>query len=163
VKDKPEVVPLVAGPTSEKNPDISPDGKWIAYESFESTPPQIYVRPFPDVNGGKWQISSEGGVRPVWNPKGHELFFLNSANGVTVSLYSVSIPATPDKAGNPVKLFDVTNLAGQQNGRFYDVSRDGQKFIFIKSPAPATASGGPQQTVVVVANWREELKKKIAK
>jgi serine/threonine-protein kinase len=162
-KDKPEFVATISSPTSEKNAEVSPDGQWIAYESFESTPPQIYVRPFPDVNGGKWQISRDGGVRPVWNPKGRELFFLSGATGATVSLYAVAIPTTPKEAGNPVKLFDVTNLAGQQNGRFYDVSRDGQKFMVIKSPAPKEQTGGAQQTLVVVANWFEELKGKFVK
>jgi hypothetical protein len=162
-KDKPEFTPTIASPTAERNAEVSPDGKWIAYESSESTPPQIYVRPFPDVNGGKWQISRDGGVRPVWNPQGHELFFLSSAIGATVSLYSVAIPTTPKDAGNPVKLLDVPNLVGQQNGRFYDVSRDGQKFIVIKSPTAKDQPGAAQQTLVVVANWLEELKSKVGK
>lgn len=57
---------------------------------------------------------------------------------------------------------DVPNLPGQQNGRFYDVSRDGQKFLVIKTPAPKDQSGSAtQQMLVVVANWFEELKAKV--
>jgi hypothetical protein len=155
--DKPVFSPLINGATPERNPDLSPDGKWLAFESYEATPPQVYVRPFPDVNGGRWQISKDGGVRPVWSKNGKELFFLSSPSGATVSLYAVAIPTTPDKAINPVKLFDVPNLLGQQNGRFYDVARDG-RFIFINTPKDQL--GSPAPPVIIVANWFEELKAK---
>jgi hypothetical protein len=150
---------------AERNGEVSPDGKWLAYESNESTPPQVYVRPFPDVNGGRWQISKDGGVKPVWAPNGREIFFIGTPSGGNVgmgTLYSVAMPSTPANAGNPVKLFDVANMPGQLNGRFYDVSRDGQRFVVIKQPTPAAgaASAAPQQ-LVVVTNWIEELKAKV--
>ena len=55
---------------------MSPDGKWLAYESDESGQLEVFVRPFPDVQAGRWQISFGGGVQPAWNPAGHELFFV---------------------------------------------------------------------------------------
>ena len=159
-KDKPEFTPLIHTAAPERNADVSPDGKWIAYESFETTPPQVYVQPFPDVSAGKWQMSKDGGVRPAWSKNGRELYYLSSSTGMTVSLYAVPIPTTPSSAGNPVKLFDVPNLSGQLNGRFYDVAKNG-KFIFVKSAQPKDQAGSAMQTLVVVANWFEELKAKV--
>ena len=158
--DKRQYAPLVATPSAERNAEVSPDGKWLAYESFESTPPQIYVRPFPDVNGGRWQISKDGGIKPAWSANGRELFYVGGS-GVATALYAVPIPTTPISAGNPVKLFDVQNMPGQANSRFYDVARDGM-FVVIKSPLPTDVSGSANtQKLVVVANWVEELKVRV--
>jgi Tol biopolymer transport system component len=157
------LIPASAAPTNyaERSPEVSPDGKWLAYESWESTPPQIHVRPFPDVNSGKWQISKDGGTRPAWNPRGGELFFVGGS-GANTALYSVPMPTTPDVAGNPVKLFNVQTMPGQLVSRFYDVSRDGQRFVVIKSPPTTDASGAlARQQLVVVPNWIEELKAKV--
>jgi serine/threonine-protein kinase len=68
--------PLVQTPFMERNGDISPDGRWLAYESNESGQFEIYVRPFPNVNDGRWQVSTGGGTTPVWNRSGRELFYL---------------------------------------------------------------------------------------
>jgi serine/threonine-protein kinase len=62
------------------NAQISPDGRWIAYDSNESGRYEVYVRPFPAVDTGRWQISAEGGSRPLWARSGREIFFLNAAN-----------------------------------------------------------------------------------
>ncbi len=70
------VQPLVQTSFLERNGEISPDGRWLAYESNDSGQSQVYVRPFPDVNGGHWQISTGGGTRPLWARNGQELFYL---------------------------------------------------------------------------------------
>ena len=59
------VTPLVQTPFSEQNGIISPDGRWLAYEANDSGEFEVYVRPFPDVNGGHWQVSTGGGTRPL--------------------------------------------------------------------------------------------------
>ena len=67
---------LIDSPGStDAYPEVSPNGRWIAYHSNESGEFQVYVRPFPNVDGGRWQISSDGGFSPVWGPDGRELFF----------------------------------------------------------------------------------------
>ena len=53
-------------PYSEANGAVSPDGRWLAYQSNESGRDEVYVRPFPDVNSGRWQVSVNGGTRPRW-------------------------------------------------------------------------------------------------
>ena len=60
---------------NENGATLSPDGRWMAYTSDETRRPEVYVRPFPDVDVGKWQISTDGGDWPLWNPAGDELFY----------------------------------------------------------------------------------------
>src|SRR5262249_48913319 len=60
------VVPLVHTKFTERNPALSIDGRWLAHESDESGELQVYVRPFPDVDAGRWQVSQRGGTRPLW-------------------------------------------------------------------------------------------------
>lgn len=71
---KPEL--FLQTPFDERHPAFSPDGRWLAYDSDESGPLQVYVRAFPD-KGGKWRISITDGELPVWSRDGRELFFRN--------------------------------------------------------------------------------------
>ena len=74
------VVLLVNTPATEQNPSLSPDGRWLAYWSNESGEPQVYVRPFPGP-GGRSQVSTDGGMNPVWAHNGRELFYFNTSDG----------------------------------------------------------------------------------
>ena len=71
------VTPLVQSSFTERNGIISPDGRWLAYEANDSGQFEIYVRPFPEVNSGHWQVSTGGGTRPLWARNGQELFYLS--------------------------------------------------------------------------------------
>ena len=62
--------------------EVSPDGRWLAYEANDSGRFEIYVRPFPDVTGGRWQVSTGGGTRPLWARNGQELFYLAPAGAL---------------------------------------------------------------------------------
>jgi Tol biopolymer transport system component len=75
------VTPLLQTPFTEQNGIVSPDGRWLAYEATDSGQSEIYVRPFPDVSSGRWQISTGGGTRPLWAPNGQELFYLSPVGG----------------------------------------------------------------------------------
>jgi hypothetical protein len=157
-----QVTPVLQSPAVERVADVSSDGKWMVYESDESSKSEIYVRPFPDTNSGKWQASIAGGSKPLWAPSGKEIFYVDS-NGF---LMAVPVQTTPTfKAGHPVKLFEARNIATLASARFYDVSRDGQRFVMIKElaapPGAQPVSSGP--TFVVVVNWPEELKAAIVK
>jgi len=153
-----QATPLVQTPFNEGLGEISADGRWLAYQSDESGQYQIYVRPFPDVNSGRWQVSPGGGTKPVWARSGRELFYLD-ANG---ALTAVSIQTTPTlSAGNPTKLFD-TRYPSAFNARSYDVSPDGQRFLMIKdTQAPEQATNSAPASIIVVLNWHEELKARL--
>ena len=156
--------PLAPGPTellvhttaTELFGELSPDGRWLAYQSDESGRNQISVRPFPNVDGGHWQVSANGGITPVWARNGRELFYLDRTNAVT----SVPIRTSPTfSAGAPTKLFDGRYVGGPF-WRTYDVSRDGQRFLMIKDNADAEQPSTPT-SVVVALNWFEELKRRL--
>jgi serine/threonine-protein kinase len=109
---------------SERNGEVSPDGRWLAYESDESGQFQIYVRPFPAVDEGRWQVSTSGGRQPLWARSGHELFYWGPGPDAALMAVPVEI-ASRFSAGTPVKLFDGTyyTAAGEGNlGRTYDAS-----------------------------------------
>jgi serine/threonine-protein kinase len=151
------VQPLVQTPFDERNGEVSLDGRWLAYESNDSGQAQIYVRPFPDVNRGRWQVSTGGGTQPLWARNGQELFYL-APNG---ALMGVPVErGTTWAAGTPSKLFDAQYYfgAGGPVPRTYDVSPDGQRFLMIKDSRPAGDTSPPPQ-LVVVQNWLEELKR----
>ncbi len=124
----------------------SPDGHWIAYESDESGRMEIYVQPFPGP-GGKWQVSTNGGTRPVWARNGRELFYRSGEKMVVVPVETQ--PAF--KAGTPRVVFEHPYW---HTGHDYDVTADG-RFIMIKKSEQQAA---PTQ-VNVVLNWFEELKR----
>ena len=153
-KSRPE--PLIQTPFSEEHGEISPDGRWLAYESNESGQPQVYVRPFPNVNAGHWQVSPAGGTKPVWAHSGKELFYLSGRAMMAVQVQTTS----GFVAGNPTKLFDGTYFAGG-TARVYDVSRDGQKFLMIREQQATADSTTAPASMIVVLNWVEELKQRV--
>jgi eukaryotic-like serine/threonine-protein kinase len=135
-------------------PEISPNGRYVAYQSNESGRDELYVRPFPRVNDGVWQVSTSGGTRPAWASNGRELFYLDSMNALTA--VSVQTSGANFVFGNPAKLFDHT-ADGPSSPRDYDVAPDG-RFLMIKR----NVSGGRRPAaIVVVLNWFEELKAKL--
>ena len=142
--------PFLATPATEGAPRFSPDGRWMAYVSGESGRPEVYVQPFPGP-GGKWQISTDGGIEPLWNPNGRELFYRNGSQMLAVPVET----SGGFSAGRPAMLFDGPYLASTfpLTGVTYDVTRDGQRFLMVKDePAAATQ-------INVVVNWFEELKR----
>lgn len=121
--------PFLATPAIEGAPRYSPDSAWLAYMSNESGGPQVYVQELPG-DRRKRQVSTDGGVQPVWHPKGGELFY-RSGN----RLMAVSITTGANlSVGQPKVIFDreywTTPLA--QTNPSYDVSSDGQRFLMIK-------------------------------
>lgn len=135
---------------------------WIAYSSNQSGKYEIYVRPFDPnspngrlAGGGKWQISSEGGVSPRWNGNGKELFYV--APDGTVMSVEVGGTNTMLHSGIPKPLFKPIGIAPQAKGSVdWDATIDGKKFIF-HVPASATAAA-PSAKFTVVLNWPTLLK-----
>jgi serine/threonine-protein kinase len=148
------VTPLVQTPFTERNATVSPDGRWLAYDANDSGQEEIYVRPFPDVNGGRWLVSTGGGTRPSWTRDGSELFYL--AGG---ALMRVAVDKGPGwTAGTATKLLEGPYFTSEGNpGRTYDISPDGKRFLMIKQAGSEQAVSPPQ--IIVVQNWHEELKR----
>ena len=149
------VTPLVRSPFAERNGIVSPNGRWLAYEANDSGRFEVYVRPFPDVNGGFWQVSTNGGTRPVWTRSGQELVYV-SATGALMGV--VVAPGPSWAAATPTLLvkegyFTIPTWWG----RSYDVSRDGHRFLMIKEGG-ADGIAAPA-SIVVGQNWIEELKR----
>jgi eukaryotic-like serine/threonine-protein kinase len=131
---------------------FSPDGHWLAYVSDESGRYEVYVQPYPGP-GGKWQISTEGGTEPVWNPNGRELFYRSGDK-----MMAVDIATQPGfAAGKPRMLFK-GQYEGGGPGANYDISPDGQRFLMIK---PSESAETAPTQINVVLNWFEELKQKV--
>jgi serine/threonine-protein kinase len=133
-------------------PEFSPDGRYIAYQSNESGTNEIYVRPFPQVDTGRWQVSTAGGTRPAWARNGRELFYLDAAQKLT----AVVVQTTPMFiAAKPAKILD-TKYANPFPARWYDVSTNGERFLMIKD-SPAAEHQTPI-SMIVVEHWFEQLK-----
>jgi len=149
--------PVVQTPFAEFDVEISPDGRYIAYQSNESGVFEVYVRPYPDPNGGRWQISTAGGMRPAWARTGRELFFTDAA-GVLMAV-PVQTSGSTFSAGNAVKLFDA-KYAMPLTFRSYDVSADGKRFLMLKDGENEEKTSTPPG-MIVVENWFEELRSRM--
>jgi eukaryotic-like serine/threonine-protein kinase len=150
---------LLASKFDELNAQISPDGRWMAYQSNELGSVEIYVRPFPDVNAGRWKISTEGGTRPLWNKNGREIFYFLEP-GIMMSVPVET--GTSFKAGTPRELFRGEYLATLSKTQ-YSVTPDGQRFLMIKDAAARPGSSPSPQQISIVLNWFEELKQRVPK
>ena len=151
------VTPLVQTPFAEQNGIISPDGRWLAYEANDSGQFEVYVRPFPDVNGGHWQVSTGGGTRPLWARNGQELFYLSPAG----ALMRVGVERGPSWAATTPTLLikeGYVTVPGAMSGRTYDISPDGQRFLLIKAGGGSEQAAAPI-TLIVVQHFDEELKR----
>ena len=148
---EPEV--LLDADWSFNNAELSPDGRFLAYTSDESGTNEVFVRPFPALESGRWKVSSAGGSRPLWSRDGSEIFFLDGRSHLTAAPVT-----TRDGAlviGRPEVLFE-TAYPSPFGGRHYDVSLDGRRFLMIKA---APAEGELSGRIVYVQNWLDELRR----
>jgi eukaryotic-like serine/threonine-protein kinase len=146
---------LIGTRFTETEPDVSPDGRWIAYYSNETGREEVYVRPFPNVDGGKWRVSMDGGADPLWGPDGHELFYLSIDGSRLMAVPVMTMPTFV--SGMPKALFE-RRYARQSGAISYDVSPDGQRFLIIKEGSE-TDQASARSEFTVVLNFFEELKR----
>ncbi|HKE82862.1 MAG TPA: protein kinase [Vicinamibacterales bacterium] len=150
--------PLVKTPKGEANAMISPDGRWLAYQTDDSGNWDIYVRPFPDVDSGpRVTVSNEGGTQPRWSPDGRELFYLSARNEMMSVRVGTGATWSSD---TPQKLFDAkAYFIGGVGAPYYnyDVATDG-RFLMIKPVADAASEANTTANLIVVQHWFEELK-----
>ncbi len=146
--------PLWGAEFMEVTPTLSPDGRWLAYVSNESGRPEVYVRPFPDVDAARWQVSTNGGWSPLWAHSGKELFFRGSSSP---DMYTVEVQTSPTfVVGETRTLFQTIAELGLVV-RLYAVSPDDQRFLMLYPP-----HGRGDVQLVRVENFLEELKEKVA-
>ncbi len=152
------VTPLVQSPFAEQNGVVSPDGRWLAYEANDSGRFEIFVRPFPDVNSGHWQVSTGGGTQPLWARSGQELFYVSP----TGALMRVGVARGASWAATQptlvVKEGYFTNVRNIAPPRVYDIAPDGQRFLLIKEGEGSDQNAAPA-SLIVVQHWTEELKR----
>jgi dipeptidyl aminopeptidase/acylaminoacyl peptidase len=149
---------LIGGQGNQQFASLSPDGRWIAYDSDESGRSEIYVRPFPVVDAGKWQVSRSGGRQPQWGPGSRELFFLGPD-----AMMAIDIESEPAfSLGAPKRLFPTAGYTEffRSGSGLYSAWPDGQHFVMIKVAAGTDSEGAAEQySLAVVLNWFEELKR----
>lgn len=145
--------PFVESPFDKIHGRLSPDGRWLAYATNDSGMYQIVVQSFPDPNGGKWQITAQGGVEPKWRHDGRELYYL----ALDGKLMSVPVKEGRSfEAGMPTPLFETGLTVARPTAsrdRRYDVAPDGRFLIVMPVQSAATP-------VNVVVNWTAGLEKK---
>ena len=143
-----EKVSFLSTSFDELGPDLSRDGRFVAYESNESGRYEVHVQPFPE-GGGKWQVSTNGGVQARWRADGKELFYVEGD-----TLMAVEVTTTPafSVVGAARKLFTDKQAFGGR-GQRYDVTPDGQRFVVVE-----TLQEPPPPVIRVVLNWYEEFR-----
>jgi serine/threonine-protein kinase len=147
------VTRILDGAYAQLRPHVSPDGRWLAYQSDESGRFEVYVRTFPNVDGGRWQVSRNGGTSPRWSADGRTLFFYDGRGLLASSIAG----GTVFSSGTPARLFDYSPFSGRL-GPDYEVSRDGQRFLMIRSAADTPST---RAQLVLVQNWLTALSAKL--
>ena len=144
--------PLLTESWAEWSPALSPDGKWLAYVSNESGQPQVFVRPFPAVQDGRWQVSTEGALNPVWSADGRELFYRTEAgqavNSADMSRGPASLTRRALFRSTPEGRFEI-NITDQM----FSPSRDGKRFLMVRQ-----GTGDTSGDLVIVQNFITELR-----
>ena len=150
------VIPLVQSPLSERNGVVSPDARWLAYEGNDSGQFEVYVRPYTAVHSGRWQVSTDGGTRPLWSHDGQELFYVSPAGSILAVRVSRSTSWTASTPTPIVEGVSSRAMMAVYPGRSYDLSPNGRQFLIVKSAAAQQAD--PPQ-LIVVQHFDQELKR----
>jgi serine/threonine-protein kinase len=143
--------PFLQTPYGEGQAVFSPNGRWIAYTSDESGRWEVYVQAYPNPEGGRVQVSTEGGGEPRWTRGGAELVYRDDNR-----VLAVAIDPGSGEPGSPQVLFEGTYGWAGGNSHSYDVTPDGSRFLMVKTP-PESA---PRQ-VYVVLNWLDEMRQRV--
>jgi serine/threonine protein kinase len=147
---------LLEAPGVERNPAIDPSGRFVAYNSDESGRPEVYVRPFPNLSARRWPISTAGGAHPRWTRGGGELVYRDGEGRVmSVTVHGDGIDGVDFSKPVPLFTFGVGMGGGLDRG--YDVSSDGERFVFFSEPV--ARDGASPVELVLIQNWVDEMKR----
>jgi serine/threonine protein kinase len=139
-----KATPVLSAPFAEDQAQLSPDGRWIAYRSYESGRYEVYVQSFPP-SGGKWQISTAGGNEPQWRRDGKELFY--TAPGNKLMAVEVRAGGALLEAGIPKELFEFRGGPVFRNR--YAVAGNGERFLVVALDEQTSSA-----PITVVLNWQ---------
>ena len=142
--------PMATGLSSEVMPRLSPDGKWLAYQSDQSGRGEVYVRPFPG-DGPRVQVSNNGGGEPMWDRTGRTLYY-RAPNGITAVPVSAGVEFS---IGARILVLATTDPADPTH-QSYDVAPDGKHFLLLRR-------AGGEAKAIVVHNWRREFRETLQK
>ena len=138
-------------------PQISPNGQWMAYTSNETGKDEVYVCAFPSVNELRKQVSTNGGYSPLWSPDGKELYYRNGDTVIALPIKS----GTGLEFEKPIILFEGSykNMSlWTVHNRLWDINRDDNRFLMLKNTAPESEN---TSEIKIVLNWFEELKERV--
>ena len=138
--------PLVRSRAFDSGGVLSPDGRWLLYQSADSGAQEIYIRGYPALDRA-WQISAGGGVQPRWNPSGREIFY---RNGTKMLAVAVDFSGREPLLQKPVQLFDQAFASSTGTATpNYDVTADG-RFIMLRARADSSR-------LVLTTHWSSAL------
>jgi len=146
--------PLLDSGFAEGGTKLSPDGRWLAYNTDETTPTQVFVRPFPDVASERWQVSTDGGINPTWSSNGKEIYYRHGNK-----MMAVAVENQPTfRPGLPRELFEADYYYAPDLSVQYDLEYpDRRRFLMIrKLPDNRTTK------LVYVGNWAAELRQTLS-
>jgi Tol biopolymer transport system component len=147
-------LPVVQGPFDQRNATFAPDSKWIVYDSNESGRFEVYAEPFPPT-GGRWQISTGGGVTPRWSHSGREVFYVAPDRSMMSAPLGISSDGKAIEPGAATRLFTMAIVPAGGNRHQYVVAKDDQRFL-VNLRVDETLS----TPITIVQNWAAELGKK---
>ncbi len=143
-----KAVPLVNSVYDEKQPRVSPDGKWLVYISNESGPYEVYVRPLSPT-GGHVPISAGGGWEPLWGADSKHIYYRSGE-----SVIEATLTTTPTVAVTGRRTLFTGPYATDVYHADWDIAPDGQSFVMVQ---PAN----DQRRLVMVVNWTTELRRRL--
>ena len=144
----------------EREPALSPDGRWLAYRSDELDQ-GIYVRPFPNIDEGLWNVSRANGINPVWAPDGLELFFRGPSNLMVARVETE--PTFSSRTPEPLSSISTYSMpTGGGLGRHFDLAPDGDRFIVRDAGIGAQTSDEERfNGLIFVENCFQELTERV--
>jgi Tol biopolymer transport system component len=149
--------PIVSSPGMDAAAQVSPDGRWVAYESDQSGRTEVFIQSFP-VPRTKLQVSTGGGLRPRWRRDSRELYYFPSGAGAPLTAVPVTLDGEGLRLGKPVELFSTRVINASHDAPYfgYVPSPDGQRFL-VARPLGVQGSGF-EAALTVVLNWQAALR-----
>ena len=154
LQDKPVATPYFANGFNLGHPTLSPDGRWMAYDSDESGQGvDVFIQSYPDPRQKRLKVSPSHGSEPMWTQGGRELVYREGEK-----VLAVSIDLATGASGPPRVLFSgpYPDNPGWTRPRSYDVTADGERFLLTKLPGEKSPP-----RIMVVLNWFQELRAKV--